>query len=81
MVLSSRQQSFANSKEDPMRSLIAIATVLAVGFGVKLFFFSSPTAEANVEVVNSVRMDISQMHQNIKDLPVQQLNDMSVGID
>ena len=35
--------------------IIAIATFLAVGFGVKLFFFSSPTAEANVDAVTSVR--------------------------
>jgi hypothetical protein len=63
------------------RHIIAIAAILAVGFGVKLFFFSGPTAEANVDAVNGVRMDIAQMHQNIGDLPVQNVHDMSVGID
>jgi hypothetical protein len=43
------------------RYIIAIAAVLAVGFGVKLFFFSTPTAEANVDAVSSVRMDIDDM--------------------
>jgi len=66
-----------------MRShqIVAIATVLAVGLGAKLLFFSSPTAEANVDALNSVRMDISQMHQNSKNLPVQKIDDMSVGVD
>jgi hypothetical protein len=81
MVLPSRQQSFANSKEDPMRPLITVAVVLAVGFGVKLFFFSSPTAEANVDALNAVHMDISQMNQNAKNLPVQELDDKSIGVD
>jgi hypothetical protein len=63
------------------RHIITIAAVLAVGFGVKLFFFSSPTAEANVDAINSVRMDISQMHQNVKNLPAQKLDDMSVGFN
>ena len=36
-----------------MRSqhILAMAAVLAIGFGVKLLFFSAPTAEANVDVV------------------------------
>jgi hypothetical protein len=61
--------------------IIAIAAVLAVGFGVKLFFFSAPTAEANVDTINSVRIDISELHRNAKNLPVQQINDMSFGVD
>lgn len=66
-----------------MRSgyLIAIAAVLAVGLSVKLFFFSSLTAEANMDAINGVRMDISQMHQNAKNLPVRKFDDMSVGFN
>ena len=63
------------------RYIMAIAVVLAIGFGVKLFFFSSPIAEANVDAVSGVRMDISQMHQNVRNLPVQSVHDMSVAID
>lgn len=61
-----------------MRShhIIAIATVLAVGVGVKLFFFSGPTAEANVHAVKSSSMDVSQMHVNAK-LPEQKIHDMT----
>ena len=60
------------------RHIIAITAVLAVGFGVKLIFFSSPTAEANVDAINSVRMDISQLHQNVKSLLPQRFRDMSL---
>jgi hypothetical protein len=49
-----------------MRShrIIAIATVLAVGVGVKLFFFSGPAAEANADAVKSSSMDVFPMHVN-----------------
>ena len=55
---------------------IAIVAILVIGFGLKLTFFSSPPAEA-ARPVESVRMDISQMHQNIKNLPEQRMHDMT----
>ena len=42
--------------------------------GRKWAFFSAPTAEA---VVPSVAMDVFQMHQNVKNLPEQKMNDMT----
>jgi hypothetical protein len=55
---------------------IAVVAVILVVVGVKLISFAAPTAEA--DTVKSVRMDISQMHQNAKNLPVQKFHDMSV---
>jgi hypothetical protein len=57
--------------------VIAIVAVILVGVGVKLTFFAAPTAEAESLFVKSVSLDISQMHQNTKNLPVQKLHDMS----
>jgi hypothetical protein len=51
---------------------IAVAAIILVGFGVKLFFFT-PTAVAEV---HGVSMDISRMHEN-KTLPDQKLHDMT----
>jgi hypothetical protein len=56
---------------------IAVVAVILVAFGAKLFFFSPPIAEANVNGT----MNIHQMHldyPNMKDLPVQKVNDMSL---
>jgi hypothetical protein len=42
--------------------LIAIALVLLAGLGLKLFFFSARTAEADTQAPSkSVSMDISQL--------------------
>src|SRR5262249_31634500 len=43
---------------------IAIVAVVLIGFGLKLTFFSAPPAEA--VPVEGMRMDIFQMHQNIR---------------
>ena len=59
------------------RHVIAVMTVIAVGFGLKLTFFSAPIAAADVGSAKSVRMDISEMHQNIKNLPVEKIHDMT----
>jgi hypothetical protein len=59
------------------RHVIAVVTVILVGFGLKLAFFSGPIAAADVGSVKSVSMDISEMHQNIKNLPVEKLHDMT----
>ena len=56
---------------------IAIVTVILVGFGLKLTFFSDPIAAADVGSAKSVRIDISEMHQNIKNLPVEKIHDMT----
>jgi hypothetical protein len=56
---------------------IGIVAVILVGFGLKLLFFSAPTAEADLRGVRSVGMDISQMHQNNKNLPEQKIHDMT----
>jgi hypothetical protein len=56
---------------------IGIVAVISVGFGLKLLFFSAPSAEADLRGVRSVGMDISQMHQNNKNLPEQKIHDMT----
>ena len=56
---------------------ITIVAAILVGFGLKLIFFSAPIAEADVGSVKSVSMDISEMHQSIKNLPVEKLHDMT----
>jgi hypothetical protein len=58
-----------------MRShhVIAIVAVLIIGFGVKVLFFSSPAAEAEV-----AGMDVFQIHldyPNMKDLPVHEVKE------
>jgi hypothetical protein len=56
---------------------IGIVAVILVGFGLKLLFFSAPSAEADLLGVRSVGMDISQMHRNNKNLPEQKIHDMT----
>jgi hypothetical protein len=56
---------------------IAVVTVILIGFGLKLGFFSGPTAEADVSSVKNVNIDISQMHRNIKNLPAEKFQDMT----
>jgi hypothetical protein len=58
-----------------MRShhVIAIVAVLIIGFSVKVLFFSSPAAEAEV-----AGMDVFQIHleyPNMKDLPVHEVKE------
>lgn len=56
------------------RHVIAVAFVL-VCVVVKLTFFAAPIAEADARSIESV--DVFQMHQIIKSLPVQKIHDMS----
>jgi ABC-type polysaccharide transport system permease subunit len=56
---------------------IAIVAAILVGFGLKLIFFSAPIAEADVGSFKSASMDISEMHQHIKNLQVEKLHDMT----
>jgi hypothetical protein len=56
---------------------ISIVAVILVGFGLKLLFSTLRTAEADLRSVRSVGMDISQMHQNKRNLPEQKIHDMT----
>jgi molybdenum-dependent DNA-binding transcriptional regulator ModE len=57
--------------------VIAVVAVILVGIGVKLIFFSVPTAEADSLSIKSVGVDVSQLHQNVRNLPVEKSHDMS----
>lgn len=59
---------------------IAVVAAILVGVGVKLIFFTAPTAEADSLSIKSVSVDVSQLHQNVKNLPVQKFHDMSFGL-
>jgi hypothetical protein len=56
---------------------IAIVTIILIGFGLKLTFFSASSADANAHLNESVRMDVSHMQQSIKNLPEQKMHDMT----
>ena len=57
--------------------VIAVVAAILVGVGVKLIFFTAPTAEADPLSIKSVGMDVSQLHRNVKNLSVQKIHDMS----
>jgi hypothetical protein len=57
---------------------IAIAASVLVGIGVKLIFFTPQTAEADALSNKSVGVDVSQLHQHARNLPVEKLHDMSL---
>jgi hypothetical protein len=57
--------------------VIAVVAVILVGVGVKLIFFTAPTAVADQLSIKSVRVDVSQLHRNVKNLPVQKFHDMT----
>ena len=58
--------------------VIAVVAVILVGVAVKLIFFAAPTAGADPLATENMGLDVSRMHQNVKNLPVQELHDMSV---
>ena len=60
------------------RHAIAVVAVILVGIGVKPIVFSVPTAEADSLASKNVGLDVSRLHENVKNLPVQELHDMSV---
>jgi hypothetical protein len=53
------------------RYVVAVVAILAIGFAIKWFFFSTPTADASA---NS-RMDIPDMHRQVKNLPLLDVKD------
>ena len=57
--------------------VLAVVAVMLIGFGVKLTFFNAQAGEANSASIESVSMDISQIHRNAKNVPVQTIHDMS----
>jgi hypothetical protein len=57
--------------------VIAIVAVILVGVGLKVIFFAAPAAEADSLSIKSVSLDISRMHRNTENLPVQKIHDMS----
>jgi hypothetical protein len=56
---------------------IAVVTIILAGFGLKLIFFE-PIAAAGVGSAERVSMDISEMHHQIKNLPVENFHDMTL---
>jgi hypothetical protein len=58
--------------------VIAVVAVILVGVGLKLIFFTAPTAEAVSLSIRSEGVDVSQLHQNVRNLPVQEFHDMSL---
>jgi hypothetical protein len=56
---------------------IGIVAIILIGFGLKLTFFSTPSADANAHLNESVRMDVFHMQQSIKNLPEQKMHDMT----
>jgi len=53
---------------------IAVVVVILVAFGVKLFFWSTPTAEADTSSVETMRID--EMYKNA-DFPQQEIIDLT----
>ena len=58
--------------------VIAVVVVVLVGIGMKLPFFAAPLAEADSRSIKDVSVDVSPMHQNIENLPVQKFHDMTL---
>ena len=56
---------------------IAIVAAILVGFGVKLIFFSTPIAEADARSVVGMNIDITQIHRNVRNLPMEKFPDMT----
>jgi hypothetical protein len=56
---------------------IAVVTVILVGIGLKLTFFSAPTAAADVGPITTVSIDVADIHRNANHLPVENFHDMT----
>ena len=59
------------------RHVIAVVAVILAGAGAKLTFFSTSNAEADWLSSKTVGLDVSRLHQNVKNLPMQKFHDMS----
>ena len=51
--------------------VIAVVAAILVGVGLKLIFFTAPTAESVSIPIKSVGVNVSQLHQNSNDLPAE----------
>jgi hypothetical protein len=51
--------------------VIAVIAVILVGVGLKLAFFTTPTAEAVSLSVKRAGVDVSQVHRNVKASPAE----------
>ena len=58
--------------------IVAVVAAILIGVGMKLIFFTAPTAEADSNSIKSVGVDVSELHRNAKNLPVQKFHDMSL---
>jgi hypothetical protein len=56
---------------------IAVVTIFLAAVGLKLIFFSSPIASADVGSAKRASIDVSEMHRQIKNLPVEHFHDMT----
>jgi hypothetical protein len=56
---------------------IAIVAAILVGFGLTLIISSGPIAIADAGTVKRGSMDISEIQQSVKNLPVEHFNDMT----
>jgi hypothetical protein len=56
---------------------IAVVAIILIGLGLKLTLFSAPPADADTRAVESLHIDVSQLQQNIKNLPEQKAHDMT----
>ena len=61
------------------RHVFAVVAILVIGVGAKQFLFPPMQADAGVNAVPSASVNVLQMHRdiNIKNLPVQKVNDMT----
>ena len=60
-----------------VRHAIVIVSAILVVFGLTLIFFSAPITVADASVVKRASVDISEMQQSIKNLPVEKFHDMT----
>jgi hypothetical protein len=63
--------------------VIAVLAVLVIGLGAKQFLFPPRQADAGIQFVPTVSVNVLQMHSGIdvKSLSVQKMNDMSLVFD
>ena len=53
------------------RHIIAVVAIILVGVGLKLAFFTAPTAEAVSLSVKRAGADASQLHRNVNNSPAE----------
>jgi hypothetical protein len=63
--------------------LIAATAVFIIGLGATQFFFPPTKAEADLNVIPSIRMNVLQMQSemDMKNLPEQKMHDMTFVFD